>query len=263
MRNYIKFLGTAGARHVVARQLRSSGGVFISMNGKKIILDPGPGTLVKCAESIPKIEVTELDGVILTHNHIDHANDVNILIDAMTGGGIKKRGMLFAPAESLEGDNAVVLKYLRDFLSDIKILQANHRYFLDGLSFSTSIRHRHPVQTYGIQFHFGNRKVSFMTDTRYFPELAESYKDSSILIINVVLYAPPQHEKIMHLSADDVKEILSAVKPGKTVLTHFGRTMLMAGPEKVAADLRNELDMDVVAASDGMIVDLDKEFGDE
>ncbi|HBQ28399.1 MAG TPA: MBL fold hydrolase, partial [Desulfotomaculum sp.] len=30
--NFIKFLGTAGARFVVAKQLRSSGGTLISLN---------------------------------------------------------------------------------------------------------------------------------------------------------------------------------------------------------------------------------------
>jgi hypothetical protein len=33
--NYIKFLGTAGARVVVAKQLRSSAGTFIQLNATK------------------------------------------------------------------------------------------------------------------------------------------------------------------------------------------------------------------------------------
>jgi len=94
--DHIKFLGTAGARFVVARQLRASAGVFIKMKGSNIILDPGPGTLVRCAKSKPPIDIAALDAVILSHAHIDHTNDANILIDAMTGGGLKKRGILFA-----------------------------------------------------------------------------------------------------------------------------------------------------------------------
>lgn len=77
---------------MVARQLRSSAGTFIKCNGKSIILDPGLGTLVKCAKSKPKIDVTKIDTIFLTHSHIDHSNDVKVVIDAMTDGGLKKEG---------------------------------------------------------------------------------------------------------------------------------------------------------------------------
>ncbi|RLA89050.1 MAG: MBL fold metallo-hydrolase, partial [Deltaproteobacteria bacterium] len=127
------------------------------MKGKNIILDPGPGTLVKCAKSKPKIDVTKLDGIILTHAHIDHSADLNILIDAMTNGGLKKQGILFAPNESVNGENAVIFKYLRDFLQKIIILEANKEYNLGELTFSTSIKHQHPVETYGIIFNLNGR----------------------------------------------------------------------------------------------------------
>jgi len=74
--NYIKFLGTAGARFVMIKQLRSSGGIWISYQGTNLIIDPGPGSITRCALSKPKIDPTTLDGIILTHRHLDHSNDV-------------------------------------------------------------------------------------------------------------------------------------------------------------------------------------------
>ena len=47
--NHLKFLGTAGARHVVARQIRYSAGTYLRAGGRDIMIDPGPGTLVRCA----------------------------------------------------------------------------------------------------------------------------------------------------------------------------------------------------------------------
>ena len=76
--NYIKFLGTAGARYVVARQLRSSAGIWINIEGDDLLIDPGPGTLVKCFSSRPKLEPMKLKAIILTHCHIDHSTDINI-----------------------------------------------------------------------------------------------------------------------------------------------------------------------------------------
>lgn len=64
---FLKFLGTARARFVVAKQLRASGGVFLSAHGESLIIDPGLGTLVQCASSRPAIDASTLSGVSLTH----------------------------------------------------------------------------------------------------------------------------------------------------------------------------------------------------
>ena len=254
--SFIKFLGTAGARFVVAKQLRASGGVYISAEGQNIMLDPGPGTLVRCAKSRPSIDVTTLDAVILTHTHIDHSNDVNVLIDGMTQGGFKKRGKLFAPSEALEGENAVVLKYLRDFLEEIVTLAPDKKYKIGGLAFRTSIRHKHPSETYGIRFKIGKRTISFMVDTQFFSELIENYKGSDILVMNVVRLTPHESGEVMHLCIDDVKKIVSGIKPKKAILTHFGMTMVRAKPWELAKKLSDELGIEVQAASDGMTVEL-------
>ncbi len=254
--DHIKFLGTAGARYVVAKQLRYSAGTFIRMSHKNIILDPGPGTLLRCAKSRPPIEVTDLDAIIFTHAHIDHTNDANILIDAMTEGGIKKRGILFAPISCLEGENRVILNYLKDLLENIIILEENKKYNIGELSFNTSIKHKHPVETYGIIFNLNGKKISFMVDTEYFPELIKSYKDSYILVLNVVRYKPHKSGKVMHLSISDAKEIIRKIKPDRVILTHFGMSMLRAKPWEVAERLTSELGVEVRAASDGMKVEL-------
>ncbi|HIH78398.1 MAG TPA: MBL fold metallo-hydrolase [Halobacteria archaeon] len=259
-KDYIKFLGTGGSRFVVAKQLRSSGGVFIKYNGLNIILDPGPGTLVRCNKSKPPIDVTKLDAILLSHLHIDHSNDVNILIDGMTVGGFKRRGVLFAPEDSLKGDCCVVLNYLRSFLTRIEILKERSKYTIGSLEseklcFSTSIRHNHPVETYGLIFDMHGLKVSFMVDTKYFPGLIDCYKGSDILVINVTRRTPSSG--IMHLSIEDVKEILKGIKPKKAILTHFGMTMLKAQPAIVAKDLTDELGIEVIAARDGMSINID------
>jgi phosphoribosyl 1,2-cyclic phosphodiesterase len=259
----IKFLGTAGARFVVAKQLRSSAGVYIRMKEKNIILDPGPGTLVRCAKSKPGIDVTQLDAIILTHAHIDHSNDVNILIDAMTGGGLKRRGIVFAPEECIHGENAVVLPYLRSCAQEIVVLQPTQKYHIDELSFATSGTHRHQVETYGVVFDYYGRKISFMVDTKYFPDLIKDYKDSDTLVMNVVRLTPHVAGEVMHLCIADVKEILSRINPRKAILTHFGMTMLKAKPWVVANELSHDLGIDVIAASDGMTIELGGEYRGE
>ena len=43
-----------------------------------------------------------------------------------------------------------------------------------------------------------------------------------------------------------------------TILTHFGMTMIKAKPWVVAAELEKELGLKVIAASDGMKIDLEE-----
>nr|NIN10169.1 MBL fold metallo-hydrolase [Gemmatimonadales bacterium]NIN48835.1 MBL fold metallo-hydrolase [Gemmatimonadales bacterium]NIP06299.1 MBL fold metallo-hydrolase [Gemmatimonadales bacterium] len=54
----------------------------------------------------------------------------------------------------------------------------------------------------------------------------------------------------------DAREILEAIRPRKTVLTHFGMTMIRAKPWVVAQQLSDELGLDVSAASDGTTIEL-------
>jgi len=62
----------------------------------------------------------------------------------------------------------------------------------------------------------------------------------------------------LHLCVDDAVKILKEIKPKKCIITHFGRTMLKADPDKVAEKLREKTNTNVVAAKDGMILNLDE-----
>jgi len=253
--NYIKFLGTAGARFVVARQIRYSAGTHIRAGGHDIILDPGPGTLVRCARARPKVEAPNIDAVVLSHAHIDHSNDVNILLDAMATGD-HDGGELFCPAECLEGEKSVVFNYARELPRRVIRLEPESAYLSGDIPFRTSPRHVHGMETYGLSFDINGTTISFVTDTDYFPELSDIYADADILVINVVRHYPVKHGNVQHLCADEAKEIIGDVGPDMAVLTHFGMTMIQAGPREVARQMDEELDIPVEAASDGRKIDL-------
>ena len=256
MSDFMKFLGTAGARFVTARQLRSSAGTYIELSGKRIMLDPGPGTLMTCAKTRPRIEPGNLDAVILSHGHIDHSTDVNVLIDAMTGGGLRRRGLLFAPPDCLEGREMVVLEYLKNFPEAIVPLKADTPYSIGDVRFRTSPRHLHGPETYGLKFSLGERMLSFLVDGRFSPEIAESYRGTDILVMNAVLAHPIQGKDVLHLALDDIRKVIAIVEPERAILTHFGMTMLRAGPWVIAGNLAKELGVEVIAAEDGMKIEL-------
>lgn len=258
MSDWIKFLGTAGTRFVVSRQLRSSAGIWCSLQGQSILIDPGPGTLSRCFSSQPVLDPEELDALILTHRHLDHSNDLNVLIEAMTWGTFLRRGTLFAPADAVEGSEPVVFSHTRQAVSRLELLREGGSYKLGALELGTPLRHRHPVETYGLVFNLPYGKLSFISDTAYFPALAHHYEQSDILILNVVLAQPVAAAAIQHLDLESASALIAAIKPRLAVMTHFGREMLKQGPHNLARRLTKETGVRVIAAADGMKIDLEK-----
>jgi phosphoribosyl 1,2-cyclic phosphodiesterase len=254
--SFIKFLGTAGARFVVMKQLRASGGVWLSVGKTNLYIDPGPGALVRCLNSKPRLEPSTLDGILLTHKHLDHSGDVNVMIEAMTEGGFKKRGVLFAPRDAFE-EGSVVLKYVMGYVEKVEVLKEDSEYRIGDVQFSTTRRHQHRVETYGMNFEISPHTVSLVTDTKFFPELPNLYR-GEIMVIHVVRLKPIGDDPIDHLSMEDVRTIIKKTKPKLTILTHFGMTMIKAKPWVVAAELEKELGLKVIAASDGMKLDLEE-----
>jgi phosphoribosyl 1,2-cyclic phosphodiesterase len=246
----ITFLGTAGARVMVASQLLASGGIWFNLGGTEMLLDPAPGTLVRACKS--RLNAAKLRAILLSHKHLDHSSDVNVMIEAMTQGGFLRRGILLAPSDALD-DDPVVLHYVRPFLERIEVLKEGGEYQIDNVSIRTPLRHVHPVETYGIVFRTEQYTISCIVDTRYFDELCRHYQ-ADLLIINLMRLE--RGAPLDHLSVPDAAEIIKSLKPKAALLNHFGMSMLRAKPWTVAQRLSEETGVRVIAASDGMRFDL-------
>ncbi|MDI6810547.1 MAG: MBL fold metallo-hydrolase [archaeon] len=252
--NEIRFLGTAGARFVMITQFRSSAGTVLSLKDTSVLIDPGPGTLVKFASSKPKLNPAKLDAIILTHKHLDHSNDVNVMIEAMTEGGFKPRGVLLCPNDALSDEgNAVVLNYYKGLLDKIEVLEEGGTYAVGNLEIHTPKRHVHGVvETYGLNIKVRGEDatlLSFIADTLYFEGL-EQYYDGDVLVMNVAMYK--RREGVDHLCVEDAKKIIEARRPKVAILTHFGMTMLRNKPWEISKQLSKETGVEVIAARDGM-----------
>jgi len=246
----ITFLGTAGARFVVMHQFLASGGAWLGLGDTQFLFDPGPGCLVQAAKR--KLDPAKLDAIILSHRHLDHSGDINIMIEAMTDGGTKKRGTVFAPTDALDQD-PVILAYLRSYPQSIQVLSDDRSYEVNDVSFRTPVRHKHQVETYGFIFQTPRHTFSWITDTKYSDDLASNY-EGDLLVINVVRLKPGA--PLDHLSLPEVKSIIEELRPKTAILTHFGMTMWRARPWQLAEKLTRETGITVIAARDGMKFDL-------
>jgi ribonuclease BN (tRNA processing enzyme) len=248
----ITFLGTAGARFMVSRQLTASGGIWLNLSDTQLLLDPGPGSIVQATKR--KLDAEKLSAIILSHRHLDHSADVNVMVEAMTSGGFNRHGRLFAPADAVQNE-PVIFSYLRNFIEGVTVLEAKTVYKIGNVSFTTSERHIHPVETYGMVFKAAGHTFAYITDTRYFEGLYRSYA-AELLIINMVLTEP--RPPIDHLSIPDVERIIHKIKPRIAILSHFGLHVWEAKPWQIASELSGRTGVRVIAARDGMKFDLAK-----
>jgi ribonuclease BN (tRNA processing enzyme) len=248
----ITFLGTAGARFMVSRQLAASGGLWLSLSGTELLIDPGPGCIVQSTKR--KLNAEKLDAIILSHRHLDHSADVNVMVEAMTNGGFNRHGWLYAPADAL-ADEPVIFSYLKKVIAGTIVLEAGKSYTVGNVSFSTPVKHIHPVDTYGMVFQSRGHSFSYIADTLYFEGLSKHYI-SDLLIINMVFTEP--RPTIDHLAVPDVARIIGEIKPKIAILNHFGLHVWQAKPWKIAEELSRQTGVKVIAARDGMKFDLAK-----
>jgi len=238
---------------MMCNQFLATGGFWLNLSGTEILLDPGPGSIVQSTKR--KLKADKLSAIILSHRHLDHSADTNIMVEAMTQGGFKRHGWLFAPADAL-GSESVIFSYLKDYLEGVDVLQEGKSYSVGNISFTTPVRHIHQVETYGMLFTTTEHTFSYITDSRYFDGLCHSY-GGDLLIINVVFLEPrpPADNPLTptdHLSVPDAEHIITELKPRVAILTHFGRAMWRAKPWEIAQRLSQDTGVKVIAARDGM-----------
>ncbi|MGB6712721.1 MAG: MBL fold metallo-hydrolase [Candidatus Cybelea sp.] len=255
----VLFLGSGGARFIVARQLRASGGMWMRFGATQIHVDPGPGALVRALSHVPPCNPRELDAIVLSHKHLDHSGDVNVLIEAMTSGGFRRRGAVLAPPDAFD-DGPVVLPYVRRFVDRIEMLEPNSGpYRIGEVELVTSMRHIHAAQTQGLHFIHGGIRVAYVPCGKYFEGLAADYARHrpDVLVINVLRYRDDLN--VDHLTWPDACRIVAEVRPKVAVFQHFGTKMLEADPPKLARQIEDELGLRAIAAYDGMLLDLETE----
>lgn len=225
----------------------------------QIHVDPGPGALVRALSHVPPFNPRELDAIVISHKHLDHAGDVTAMVEAMTSGGFRKRGLLLAPGDALSGE-PTVLPYVQRFVERIDVVQERGGpYRIGGVEMRSSIKHIHSVETYGMHFAHGDMRVSYLPCGRYFDKLVEDYADAhpDVLILNVLRFRDGMD--VDHLTWDQARAIVEGVRPRVAIFQHFGTKMLEADPQALAQTIEDDLGIRAIAAYDGRTVELTTE----
>ncbi len=249
----IVFLGTGGGRVNLIRQIRKTGGFRINSASANIHVDPGPGGLLNSVKI--REDPLTLDAIIITHSHVDHCNDANLMIEGMSRFALDVRGALIASKNSLgEAGDHPITKYHQEHVKEIYAAEFGER-----KTFTTrkgkfeieiiQVKHDEP-STFGFKLYIDGQVIGYTSDTNWFEGLAEKFIGCDLLIVNVL---KPFSDGIPdHLESNDAINLLKIAKPKKAVLTHFGLKMIRADPDLEAQKIEHGCEIDTVAAKDWM-----------
>jgi phosphoribosyl 1,2-cyclic phosphodiesterase len=251
----ITFLGTGGGRFTTISQKRMTGGFRIdSFNGKNFHIDPGPGALVRSYQF--GLNPASLDGIFVSHSHTDHYNDAEVLIEAMTRGMTKTKGIVMGSQSVFNGYKQwgpAISKY-HTGQSEKLVLGPNKTKNFENFTIKgTKTVHGDPTAV-GFQLKSNDLVISYTSDTKYFENLYKYHKGSDILIASVIR---PGNQTIKgHMCTRNFINLVNEVKPKLAIMTHFGFKMLSENPNDEAKRVFNETGIATLAAFDGMVVSI-------
>lgn len=249
----IIFLGTSGSSAVTSKQFCSSGGIVIRIEDLQFHLDPGPGALNKAKEY--GVNLQHNTAILVSHNHINHCNDLNAVVDAMTHSGIEHRGIILASKSVLkptEEGHPFLTRYHQNLLEKIIPLEKNHKIGVELVEINAlSAEHTDPT-TIGFKFFCPKFTLSYTSDTTVTDKLMEELAGSDIIILNVPY--PGDKGKGLNLDTQSAIKIISYARPKLAVITHFGLEMLKADPLQEAREVQRITGIQTVAARDGLLL---------
>ncbi|MGD9569505.1 MAG: MBL fold metallo-hydrolase [Sedimentibacter sp.] len=193
----------------------ATSGYLIEQDDYKLLLECGSGVL----SSLQKVtDLGKLDSVLITHYHYDHCCDIGPLQYARQIktqlGEINNALPIYAP----NGEFFNILKWENYTYGEGYNKDSTLNLGPFEISF---IKNNHPVEAYSVNIKCDNKVLSFTSDTSYFDELTDFFKDSDLLIAECSFYAHMDGTKAGHLNSAQAGILAEKSNVKKLVLTHL------------------------------------------
>jgi ribonuclease BN (tRNA processing enzyme) len=244
------FLGTGGDAIVVGKQMRLAGGIVFQVEENQFHIDPGPGAVAKAKDNGVNLRSTV--AILVSHAHLNHCNDANAAISAMTLGGMDPKGVLVTNKSAYNGSETIepcISKYHKTLIEKNLILEPGQRVGINEIDIiATHTVHSDP-DAIGFRFVCPKFTVGYTGDTGYSQQLINDFKDTDILILNVVHPKDKQDQYL--LNVDDAVRLLKELKPKLAIITHFG---IKIEDLSEVRNIQRETGVETIAAKDGMMI---------
>jgi phosphoribosyl 1,2-cyclic phosphodiesterase len=251
------FLGTGGGRFATLTQKRRTGGIRVICDSLHMHLDPGPGALIYSLNM--KLNPQRVKAVLVSHCHPDHYTDAEILVEAMTRGMTRRRGVLAAPRSVLFGNDVcgpAISKYHQQMSETVIETKPGVAFTVNDVKvLATEAQHTDPD---AVGYRLGRRDVGdigYTSDTKYFEGVGKLYEGVRVLLLCVM--RPSGEPWKGHMTTEDAVKIVEEADPEMVVITHFGMKMIFKGPTHEAKMIEEKTGVPTLAASDGMRISVE------
>ncbi|MEM1989163.1 MAG: MBL fold metallo-hydrolase, partial [Candidatus Bathyarchaeia archaeon] len=206
----IIFLGTGGGRFATITQRRRTGGIrIISEQGNiNMHIDPGPGALIYSLEM--GLDPQKIRAILVSHSHLDHANDAEPLIEAMSEGTTKKRGILLAARSVLRGNEICensISRYHQAMPEKVVEATVGTSVEIDGINVTACKAVHSDPDAVGFRFEVkGFGGFAYMPDSEYFSDVSKFYSGLRLLILSVLRPSGQPWEG--HMTTDNAIKII-------------------------------------------------------
>ena len=215
---------------------RNCAGYVLKIDGKKILLDSGPGTMRRLLEM--KISLSDIDHIFYTHLHNDHINDLGAIIWSNNYGLNRTKQLnIYGPNGIKEYTRILVNKILNPaklyFGLNVKQLK-DSKINIDNFSMETrQIKHSSTTRSVAYKIKFEGRTFVYTGDTEYCNETIEFAKNADALLTEC---STPDESKIDgHLTPSLVGSMAKKANVKHLILTHFYPEVLKINIKKASS----------------------------
>lgn len=210
--------------------------------GNKFVIDTGPDF----RQQMLREKITEIDAVLLTHEHKDHTAGLD---------DVRAYNYLMRKAMSIYAEDRVLDSIKREYsyvFSDDKYpgIPELDLHQVENTAFEINGDVVIPVQVFHNLlpvFGFRIANMAYVTDAKLIPDIEkEKLYGLDVLIISALR----KKSHISHMGLDEVLDTIEDLKPRKTYLTHISHMQYNFD------DLNARLPANVLPAYDGLVVEL-------
>lgn len=248
----------AGSSSSVPRPGRASSCYLVQSGDCTVALDFGSGAFGRLRAVT---DYSALGAVAITHMHADHFLDLIPLRYGLVYGPLQRDDRL--PLYLPPGGEAILRRLCAAFASEggpdfldaaFKIFKydANDELKVGALTLSFAAA-KHYVNAYAVRVECGGASLVYSGDTAPCDSVVQLATEADVFLCEATLGFESENEPRGHSSAAEAGEMARRACARRLALTHYGSTF---DPEALVAAARETFDGPIVAADDGLAIDV-------
>ena len=203
---------------------------LLEIDGKKILIDCGPGTLMRLSQAGIKLE--EIDYIFITHFHADHTSDLFSLFMnyRLTAFFTKENSFKCPQIIGPKGIYKFMLKLSKIFKlpclenwGKMKFIDVKDTQKIGDITIKAfKVKHvafGSVANSYAYRFMIGDKIISFSGDSTKCPNLEKACKNADIFVCDTSYSKGKQ--TLAHMDTEEIGIISQKNQVKKIILIHF------------------------------------------